>query len=108
MPQLGDNRLVEAHGHELVDRSVVVNDTDADVACLRQRARGGADVTYQRSRIALGHQSLRFLEQQRHPTIFEIHSCRDDIPTFSPSFQTIIRSWYVPPHLRGVKMQPQM
>jgi hypothetical protein len=86
LSQFGNDGLVEAHGHKVVDGSVAVHDTDANEAGLRQRTRGRTDVMKQCRRIALGHQPLRLFEQQRHPTFFELHGCSDDIPSLSAPF----------------------
>src|SRR5262245_52031293 len=83
--QLGDHALVETLGHEVVDRSVVVNNPHTDNAGLRQRASGGADLPQQGLWITLGHEALGLLEEARHAlcAVFVVHrDKRDDISTF--------------------------
>ena len=65
--QLSNSVVVEPDGHEVVYRFTVTDGTDADNTGQGQSAGGRADLTHQGRRITLGHQPLRFLEQQRHP-----------------------------------------
>ena len=73
--ELFDERLVEADRHQVLERaSVVADDADAGNPSLVDVTGSGGDVTKERGRIALGHQALRLLEQERQAAFARVET----------------------------------
>jgi hypothetical protein len=66
LPQLSDSQVVEFDGQDVVRRAIVTDATDADDTGQHQSPSSSTDLSQQGRRIALGHEPLRFLEQQSH------------------------------------------
>jgi hypothetical protein len=98
--QLLDKRLLQADRHEILEpAAVVAQEADTGNASVGEVAGGGRNMAEECGRIALGHQPLRVLEQQRQAPLARIEKRATGLfPAVSEVGHEGARSMIAPSH----------